>query len=196
MDDNGSPDSLAKKLSWLWFVLGGIALFIASVLAAIPEGIADRIPVVIIFGGVFGISLWRIVRTIGNRKTKGPARKMGRRVLSGCLTAIAIYVVVILGFTVVVMWITPPDRVMKEAARPVIEALSAYHGKAGRYPAAINDLVPEYLPAVPGCKPGKAEPRMRYFLSAEDGEYTLLCTKFVYQRQRYSSRTKTWDTSD
>ncbi len=196
MDNDRSPGSLAKKLSWLWSVLGGMALFAASVFAVKPENIADRIPVAIIFGGIFGISVWRLVQAIVNRKRKDPARKMVRRTLSGCLTAIAIYCVAILGFTIVMMWITPPDRVMKEAARPVIEALSAYHGKAGRYPGAIDDLVPEYLPAVPGCKPGKAEPRMRYFLSTEDGEYTLLCTQFVYQRQRYSSRTKTWDTSD
>ncbi len=196
MNDNSSPDPLVKRISWLWFVLGGIALFLASVLAVKPEDLAGTIVLVIVFGGIFGISVWRVIRAITYRKRKRPARKMGARFLSGCLTVIAVFSVIISGFAIMMIWIIPPDRDMKEAAKPVIEALNAYHNRTGRYPENLSDLVPEYLSAVPGCKPGKAQPRMYYRLSPEYGEYTLLCHKFAYERQRYNSRTKEWDTFD
>ena len=189
-------DSLVKRISWLWFVLGGIALFLASVLAVRPEDFASTIAFVIIFGGIFGISLWRIVHAIRNRRRKDPARKMGARFFSGCVTVIAVFSVFISVSQIMVIWIIPPDGDMKEAAGPVIEALNAYHGKTGRYPATINDLVPEYLSAAPGCRPGKAQPRMFYRLSSEGDEYTLLCPKFAHERQHYNSRTKMWGISD
>ncbi len=36
------------------------------------------------------------------------------------------------------------------ASAPVIAALEAYHAQHSEYPAALTDLVPDFLPAAPG----------------------------------------------
>ena len=40
-------------------------------------------------------------------------------------------------------------RHVPERAQPLLSALGRYHGERGRYPAALSDLVPTYLPRIP-----------------------------------------------
>jgi hypothetical protein len=71
----------------------------------------------------------------------------------------SIYVVrLLLDFT------TPYLLQTAEHAKPVIAAIESYHQSAGKYPASLNDLVPNHLAAVPTT--GMAHfPEYRYLLT-------------------------------
>lgn len=49
-------------------------------------------------------------------------------------------------------WIGANNGIAQERAEGVIAAVKAYRADAGRYPAALGELVPRYLPAVPRAK--------------------------------------------
>jgi hypothetical protein len=60
------------------------------------------------------------------------------------------------GSVVMAIVILRPNRAGSERARKnaeqLIAACKAFHGKHGRFPEALEQLVPEFLPAVPPAK--------------------------------------------
>jgi hypothetical protein len=43
----------------------------------------------------------------------------------------------------------PGARNGMAASRPIVEAIEAYRASRGNYPTSLDDLVPEFLPALP-----------------------------------------------
>ena len=84
----------------------------------------------------------------------------------------------------------------RAAAPPVIAALDRFKAAKKGYPTALDQLVPDYLPAVPGCKAGESQPRIAYWLEPASGRYELACPASMLKRHRYSSETGEWDVSD
>lgn len=136
--------------------------------------------------------------------TPSPAAEHDRKerprgCLRGCLVTVAVGLLGFVGFVVLGVLITPPEDDMKRGAAPLIAALDKYHASKGGYPDTIKKLIPEYLAASPSCRPGKEGPQIAYYTPGFDnevGEYQLVCPKFFFTRQRYSSKNKVWDTFD
>jgi len=43
-------------------------------------------------------------------------------------------------------------KVAVSRARPVIAAVNSFHGKYNRYPESLDELVPQFLPAIPNAR--------------------------------------------
>lgn len=148
------------------------------------------------------LALWAIVGPIigllAFARNKKQASDIGenKKPLGRFTKGLAILFLSVMGFMLVAFFVIPPIEDMKNAAVPVIAALDKYRSVKGGYPDSLDKLVPEYISEVPGCKPGTPQPRMRYWLAKDSGEYMLMCPRFVYSRQSYSSETKRWGTYD
>lgn len=148
------------------------------------------------------LALWGIVGPIIGllafaRNKKQASNVGGNKKNMGCFAKrLAILFLSVMGFVLVAFLVMPPIEDMKNAAAPVIAALDKYRSVKGGYPDSLDKLVPEYISEVPVCKPGTQQPRMRYWLAKDSGEYMLMCPRFVYSRQSYSSETKRWGIYD
>ena len=143
-------------------------------------------------------------RTMTSMTTTPPSTEHDKKkraigCLRGCLVTAAVGLFGLVSFIVLGVLITPPEDDMRRAADPLIAALDKYHASKGSYPDTIKRLIPEYLTASPSCAPGKERPLISYYTPGFDnevGEYQLICPRFFFTRQRYSSKTKVWDTFD
>ena len=112
-------------------------------------------------------------------------------ILLGLLIAI-----VATGLTMVVLRADNAQNAMKAAAIPVMEALDRYRAANGSYPDSLERMVPTYLPELPNCSPSPPRPRMAYVVSKDSGAYELHCYVSLFLKQRYSSKTRSWEVYD
>lgn len=61
----------------------------------------------------------------------------------------------------------------RDKADTVIAALKAYHAKTGHYPDKLEQLVPEYLPAIPKARFSLTMNEFRYFVSQGKDSHNL-----------------------
>ena len=108
------------------------------------------------------------------------------------LRKIAIYlgaVVLVLGFN------AANNRIAQQRADTLIATINSYHAKNGSYPRSLQDLVPEYLPAVPRAKYALTSAQFRYIRTQDDA--LLLYTSMPpFGRPTYSFRDKSWSYID
>lgn len=178
------------------FVVAGIGWLLSGIGLALYAKGSGRSPAWSL------LALWAIVGPIIGliafaRNKKQASNVGGNKKPLGCVAkGLAILLLSVMGFMLVAFLVIPPIEDMKNAAVPVIAALDKYRSVKGGYPDSLDKLVPEYISEAPGCKPGAPQPRMRYWLAKDSGEYWLLCPRFVYSRQSYSSETKRWGVYD
>jgi hypothetical protein len=146
-------------------------------------------------GALLTLSVWGAIRGWRRRQALPPAGRS--RLGIGCLAVICVAVAVIMGFAL--MGGSKNREAANEAKAvvpPVIAALDRFKAEKKGYPTALDQLVPDYLPAVPGCKAGESQPRIAYWLEPVSGQYELACPASMLRRHRYRSATGEWDLSD
>lgn len=86
------------------------------------------------------------------------------------------------------------SRIMEKDTEPLIQALSTYQSKNGKFPAKLDQLAPEYLNELPLCNANNKAPM--YFPSESGSGYILTCYTFVFLKHSYYSDTKKWRSWD
>lgn len=82
----------------------------------------------------------------------------------------------------------------QETAEQLVKAIERFHRERGKYPAALDALVPAYLPSLPRPKWGQsANP---YFYRQQSNTFTLSYSTGFKVHRVYNPHTKTWDTVD
>ena len=189
---------VAAFFSWIGLIVfGGLVFgtFTAWMDGVYQGGLAQWLLQELIQGALLGLCVWGAIRSWRRRKALPPAERS--KLGMGCLVVICMFVVMAAGFAVTgSVTNRKVANEMKAVAPPVIAALARFKAAKKEYPNTLEQLVPEYLPAVPGCKPGEARPRMAYWLDASSGQYELACPSFMLTRHRYRSATGGWDLSD
>ena len=71
----------------------------------------------------------------------------------------------------------------------VIAAVDRYYEERGRYPGALQELVPAYLPEIP--KP-KITPSMFYYVQAPDNPHLMYTGLSPFERHSWSFINKEW----
>lgn len=146
-------------------------------------------------GTLLGVSIWGAIRSWRRRQALPPAERS--KAGMGCTVVSCVLVAVIIGFAIVSGSTNRKlGREAVAAASPVVAALDRFKAAKKEYPRTLDQLVPEYLPAGPGCKAGAAQPRMAYSLDASSGQYELACPGSSLLRHRYRSATGQWDLAD
>jgi hypothetical protein len=75
------------------------------------------------------------------------------------LRNLAVYLVAV---AVVLMLVRTNARIAEQRADQLVTAIKSYHHKYARYPAALNDLVPEFVREIPPAKFVLIDNRFRY----------------------------------
>jgi hypothetical protein len=89
-------------------------------------------------------------------------------------------------------WINFNWRVAERRARPIAEACESFHHQNGRYPASLNDLVPQYLVSIPPAKYTVFGNRFGY----SDTPPTLFFAVMFSGAARYDLESRKWLTND
>jgi hypothetical protein len=82
------------------------------------------------------------------------------------------------------------SQLLEGRLQPILVALQAYRDVKGRYPGALDALVPEYMESIPTC----LNHRILYFTGKEPGtpQFALTCVTFGYNKHTYYSSTGSW----
>ncbi len=151
----------------------------------------------LIQAALLGLCVWGAIRSWRRRQALPPAERS--KAGMGCLVVICLFVAIVMALGIKSQ---SQNRKAAEEATvvgpPVIDALARFKAAKKEYPRTLDDLVPQYLPAVPGCKAGETRPRMAYRLDASSGHYELSCPASTVMRYsyRYRSATGEWDLTD
>jgi hypothetical protein len=130
------------------------------------------------------------------RKRKALPKEERSKLGLGCLVIAALCVTALMSAVLWGQWTN--RRVGEETKRlapPVIQALERYKAARKELPQFLEELVPDYLPALPRCEAGWTGPRMAYRRLA-GGHYELACPAFLFTRYRYSSESGEYGLSD
>lgn len=185
----------AKDKSWILYIFAGVTSLLVLTSNTEDVGTTNWFIRDAILGALFGISLWRIVWALRNRR-RPPSADGAKKKPSGCLTALAVYFVAMIAFAMAAISISPPLKGMKTAAAPVVVALDKYRADHGFYPDSLDGLVPGFFSELPGCKPDDPSSRLHYYRDKDSGEYELICPYFMFQWHQYKSKTKEWRTAE
>ncbi len=124
------------------------------------------------------------------------SRKKGIYTTERKIKGIAIY---ILAFAMVLGMKGINNHVAHKNAGMIIAACEKYKERAGRYPAALNDLVPVYLPEVPVARYTMIFSEFKYSKRSadpEDNYFLIYQLEAPYARNVYSSARKGWHEID
>jgi len=81
-------------------------------------------------------------------------------------------------------------RDIEKTMAPLIAAADSFCSKTGKYPAYPDELVPDYIAAIPRC-PDRCTSKQLFFRTLDDG-YTIGCLTDVFMQYTYYSKTKRW----
>lgn len=146
------PKSPARACWWRYPALyAALMLFTADALL-LEQGLLAALLLMTVFG-------WLVPKALLLSKVRRDAWPTLRLALLFGATAVAIMATINLN-----------NHLARQRAARLIEAIDLYHASQGRYPLALDALVPRYIAAVPRAK------------------YTLAFNQFIYRQQAPRAR--------
>ena len=142
---------------------------------------------------LLGLCVWGALWSWRKRRALPPAERSQAGM--GCLVVICACLAAIMYFVLSAKWTNRKvAEDTKALAPPVIAALDRYKAANKDYPRTLDELVPQYLPALPLCKLGDDRPKLAYRREGAAG-YELACPASMLMMWRYRYRSETGDWS-
>jgi len=102
----------------------------------------------------------------------------------------------IAGYVAVAVAVIATVRINEGIARArgerIVAALELYKAKHGAYPERLQELVPEYLPAVPLAKYNLVFNQFQYWYHADEDDGFLMYPTLSFARHLYRLKTAQW----
>jgi NADH:ubiquinone oxidoreductase subunit 6 (subunit J) len=160
------------------------ALAVCAILLAI-DGLFFGAPMLGVYAGIV-LALWLAPRMVF--AWRKPALRRHRALVA--LVTLAMIV-----FDCSIYWIY--ETVAQKRVTEVAEALIRYRAIKGLYPEQLQQLVPDYLPAVPAAKPGLIVLNRIWYLHQSPGPTGLMYVSFPpYGRKLFNVQTREWSEID
>ena len=83
-------------------------------------------------------------------------------------------------------------RQLEQEQAPLVAELENFKRSNGKYPEALDSLVPKYLAELPRCPISR---RPGYWFDTTTGSYELRCPTFLFTVRTYKSTVKKWEIS-
>jgi amino acid transporter len=178
---NGIPQP-EKKLpfDWLFFIISFIVVTILSI--QVPIGISI-FPLFIIFGMPALTLYWLF---FGRKKLNRNSRQYKRLV-----TSIFVIIFSFIASIGIIRWQTVQS---KQQGDKIVNALNNYRAIKNKYPASLEDMIPQFLINVPYSYMGYGNVKFNYKLKDDGSGYILFFPNAAVFDTYYDIPLKEWKT--
>jgi hypothetical protein len=169
-----------KNLDWKYFLIAFILLTLFSIQA--PVGISV-FPVFIIFILPLLTLYWLLYARVGEKRKS----KSHRYVLTSLFVIIISFV-----FTIgIIRWQTIKS---KEQGNNIIRAVENYRSIKNKYPASLDNLIPQFMYPIPYSYMGYGNVQYDYKLKPDSSNYVLSFPNAAIFSTIYNSEIREWKT--